>query len=72
VDIQDILKLVSVYPKLGNDNDEASPDEQPYELAPQDLETYALVLHSSGSTGMPKPIYQTYHFHLNIVHSRMS
>jgi acyl-CoA synthetase (AMP-forming)/AMP-acid ligase II len=68
--VEDIPDLPTLYPKLGRDNDAETTNEDTFKLAPQDLDTTALILHSSGSTGMPKPIYQKYHFHATAAHAR--
>ena len=57
--VDDLLHIEVAFPTLfGKDSDEPAPYPEPAE--PLTMEDVGLYLHSSGSTGFPKPIPQRY------------
>jgi len=57
--IEEIPPLLEIYPKLGHEN-----DQDPFELYPAgprpSVDDICAYVHSSGSTGLPKTIPQSY------------
>lgn len=66
--IEDMPKLADLFPKLAKDTQEESDDE-PFPVVRRPMESTAVILHSSGSTGMPKPIRQTFHYTVSLAAS---
>lgn len=60
LDINEIPSLDEIYPKLGKETVEHPFKEYPAPATRQPVTDIAAYLHSSGSTGFPKPIPQTY------------
>ena len=59
VSIEEVPPLLEIYPKLGHEKEE-DPFE-PYPAGPRpSLDDVCVYLHSSGSTGLPKSIPQTF------------
>jgi acyl-coenzyme A synthetase/AMP-(fatty) acid ligase len=59
VSIEEVPPLLEIYPKLGHEKEE-DPFE-PYPAGPRpSLDDICIYLHSSGSTGLPKTIPQTF------------
>ncbi|KAG6831500.1 putative NRPS-like protein biosynthetic cluster [Tephrocybe sp. NHM501043] len=63
--IEEIPSLSQVYPKLGSETAQDPFERYPAPTTRPPLSDVAVILHSSGSTGFPKAIYQT---HLIISH----
>ncbi|KAG6906942.1 putative NRPS-like protein biosynthetic cluster [Tephrocybe rancida] len=58
--IEEIPSLAEVYPKLGNETAQDPFERYPAPSTRPPLSDVAIILHSSGSTGFPKAIYQTH------------
>ncbi|KAG6810396.1 putative NRPS-like protein biosynthetic cluster [Tricholoma furcatifolium] len=58
--IEEIPSLSTIYPKLGHETSEDSFEQYPPPATRPSLSDVAIILHSSGSTGFPKAIYQTH------------
>lgn len=58
--IQEIPAIETLYPYLGQETEEHSFTPYPPEIPRPPLRTLAMYLHSSGSTGYPKVIPQTF------------
>ncbi|KAG6852048.1 hypothetical protein C0991_003596 [Blastosporella zonata] len=63
--IEEIPSLAQLYPKLGNETEGDPFERYPAPETRPPMSDVAVILHSSGSTGFPKAIYQT---HLIIAH----
>ncbi|KAJ7760072.1 putative aminoadipate reductase [Mycena maculata] len=63
--IQEIPLLGQIYPHLGHETAEHAFVPYPSPATRAKLDAVAMYLHSSGSTGLPKPIPQT---HRNLIH----
>lgn len=61
VNVETLFSLYEIYPHLSTDNVAPHTDFVPYPPndKPYDPNELALILHSSGSTGLPKPILKT-------------
>lgn len=59
ISLEEVPPLSEIFPKLGNET--AADPFEPYPKAPRPpLDNTAIYLHSSGSTGLPKTIRQTF------------
>jgi len=59
--IEEVPPLLEIYPKLGHEN-EQDPFE-PYPAGPRpSLDDICIYIHSSGSTGLPKSIPESFRF----------
>ena len=59
--MEPLFSLYDIYPHLATDHNTPRADFAPYPPydKPYDPDEVALILHSSGSTGLPKPIMKT-------------
>lgn len=72
--IENLCSIYEVFPTLksGNKNDVPSEGPYPERQTPLDPNKPVIVLHSSGSTGLPKPVFLTYKILLQWTQSGMS
>ncbi|KIJ66073.1 hypothetical protein HYDPIDRAFT_27271 [Hydnomerulius pinastri MD-312] len=57
---EELPRLADIYPKLGRESQSDPFEPYPEPKTPLDPDSQALYIHSSGSTGFPKPIGYTY------------
>ncbi|KAJ7077669.1 putative aminoadipate reductase, partial [Mycena belliarum] len=63
--IQEVPSLLEIYPTLGAEDSDAASELYPAHPAPLSPEDICIYLHTSGSTGLPKPIA---HSHRTLMH----
>ena len=61
INIEPLFSLYEIYPHLAPNSAVLDANFTPYPVygKPYDPDDVALILHSSGSTGLPKPIFKT-------------
>ena len=58
--VHELPSLHKIFPQLGGSQDSVAVDPFPPNPSPPSMDSPALYLHSSGSTGLPKPIPQSH------------
>ena len=66
--LEDMPSVADLYPRLAQVTEDDLPD---YPVQPLTLEDTSIVIHSSGSTGLPKPIRHSFFFASNVARSSM-
>ncbi|KAJ7255805.1 hypothetical protein B0H12DRAFT_1202107 [Mycena haematopus] len=63
--ITEVPSIAQIYPKLGSETADYDFEPYPSHMAVFELDDICLYLHSSGSTGLPKPVAHTHRIIIN-------